>query len=107
MDFCFVGGDYINNKEVEGTAVYYDPIIVSIKNGYERSSIPTGYQSCVENVGGKISLSTGTTGSNITKDNGRTWHQIDTTSFNVCRKSKKGKLVLLAGDKGKIGILKL
>lgn len=105
--FLFVGGDYVNNKEVEGTAVYYNPSIVSIKNGYQASSIPSGYQSCVENVSKKTSLSTGTTGSNVTDDNGRTWRQIDTTSFNVCRKAKNGKLVLLAGDKGKIGILKL
>nr|WP_294795313.1 YCF48-related protein [uncultured Mucilaginibacter sp.] len=102
---AFVGGDYANGKETEGTAVYFKG--ASIKNGYEHSSIPSGYQSCVENVGKKTSLSTGTTGSNVTHDNGRSWRQIDTTSFNVCRRAKKGKLVLLAGDKGKIGIFSL
>ena len=104
--FLFVGGDYVKTKEVDGTAVYYNPLN-SFENGYESTRIPSGYQSCVENVNDKTFLSTGTTGSNITYDNGRTWQQIDTSSFNVCRKAKNGKLVLLAGDKGKIGILTL
>lgn len=103
----FVGGDYSNSKESDGTAVYYNPMIVSTKNGYERSYIPSGYQSCVEYINAHISISTGTSGSNFTSNDGRTWRQIDTTSFNVCRKARTGKLVLLAGDKGKIGIFSL
>ncbi|MFD0749666.1 WD40/YVTN/BNR-like repeat-containing protein [Mucilaginibacter calamicampi] len=100
----FVGGDYVSNKKSEGTAAYYD---TTSGIAYKQSSIPSGYQSCVENIGPETYFSTGTSGSNLTKDNGHTWHQIDTNSFNVCRKAKRGKLVLLAGDKGKIGILTL
>jgi photosystem II stability/assembly factor-like uncharacterized protein len=99
---AFVGGDYSNNKETEGTSVYFKG--ATIKNGYEHSSTPSGYQSCVECIKDADYISTGTTGSNFTNDGGRNWRQIDTTSFNVCRKAKNGKLVLLAGDKGKIGI---
>ena len=107
--FVFVGGDYSKDKDTaDGVAVYYDPNIVSIKNGWESSRQgPYGFQSCVEDVPKNSCLSTGTSGSNITTDGGKTWTKIDNTSFNVCRKPKHGKLVLLAGDGGKIGILKL
>src|SRR5215217_938815 len=71
----FVGGDYSNGKEASGTAVYLDALRSGIKSGYERTSILSGYQSCVENIGNKLTLSTGTTGSNVTSD-GRNWTQI-------------------------------
>ena len=100
-----VGGDYKNDKRRDSTACY------SIDNGLSwhlANSFPSGYQSCVESIGAYIFLSTGTagTGTNISTDGGKNWSQIDNKSFNVCRKAKHGKLVLLAGDGGKIGILK-
>jgi len=104
--FIFVGGDYANDKSTEGTAAYFDPNLVSIKTGYELSHKSPGYQSCVEEIPSGNYLSTGTSGSNISNDGGRTWSKIDDVSYNVCRKAKKGKLVLLAGDGGKIGIFK-
>jgi hypothetical protein len=61
----------------------------------------------VEYINDGVFLSTGTPGSNITTDGGKIWKQIDATSFNVCRKAKRGKLVLLAGNGGKIAILKM
>ena len=104
--FIFVGGDYTKDKSTDSVACYFDrnlsgvyTWLLPINNG------PAGYQSCVEEVMDKFFLSTGTSGSNISTDGGRTWQQIDTISYNVCRKAKKGKLVLLAGDRGKIGIL--
>jgi len=66
---------------------------------------PAGYQSCVELIGPNTYLSTGTSGTNISRDGGKTWSKIDEKSYNVCRKAKNGKLVLLAGDGGKISIL--
>jgi hypothetical protein len=60
----------------------------------------------VEYISDDTFLSTGTPGSNITTDGGKTWTKIDDTSYNVCRKAKHGGLVLLAGNGGKIGILK-
>jgi photosystem II stability/assembly factor-like uncharacterized protein len=103
-----VGGDYSNDKDTDQVAVYYDTMMVSIKNGLEPSrSGPAGFQSCVEEIKNAAFLSTGTPGSNITTNGGKTWKQIDTTSYNVCRKAKHGKLILLAGNGGKIGILKM
>jgi photosystem II stability/assembly factor-like uncharacterized protein len=102
----FVGGDYANDKLADSVACYaiapaYTLQILSAKQG------PAGFQSCVEYISGDIFLSTGTPGSNITSDGGKTWTQIDHTSFNVCRKARHGKLVLLAGNDGKTAILKL
>jgi len=104
----YVGGDYANDKRTDSTSEYWHfdgsygggPILLS-------KTPPSGYQSCVENIKGDTFLSTGTPGSNITTDGGRNWSKIDNTSYNVCRKAKSGTLVLLAGDRGKIGILKL
>jgi len=95
-----VGGNYSNDKYADSVSSYFSRHSPYIKS----SQAPKGYQSCVELITPQTYLSTGTPGSNISADHGVTWRQIDTTSFNVCRKAKSGKLVLLAGDKGKIGI---
>jgi photosystem II stability/assembly factor-like uncharacterized protein len=105
--FVFVGGDYSKDKIADSIACWYDPTIVSIKNGITPCSKgPSGFQSCVECIKDKTFLSTGTPGSNITTDGGKTWSKIDDASYNVCRIAKHGTLILLAGDHGRIGILK-
>jgi photosystem II stability/assembly factor-like uncharacterized protein len=101
-----VGGDYENDKKTDSVA-YIRPEPKAIYKQSLPVKGPYGFQSCVEFIGGDTFLSTGTPGSNITTDGGKTWVKIDNTSFNVCRKAKHGKLVLLAGNGGKIGILKL
>lgn len=104
-----VGGDYQKDRSTDSIAQYYfySGIEISSKNGFALSKTPpAGYQSCVEYISKETFLSTGTPGSNITIDGGKTWRQIDATSYNVCGKAKKGKLVLLAGNNGTIGILK-
>jgi photosystem II stability/assembly factor-like uncharacterized protein len=101
----FVGGDYANDKKTDS--------VVAIQKVRSNlffnipSKQPTGFQSCVEFIQGNIFLSTGTPGNNITTDGGKTWIRIDDASYNVCRKAKRGKLVLLAGNGGKIGVLKM
>jgi hypothetical protein len=98
-----VGGDYSNDKRRDSTAIVYK--ISPRLYFYVPAPGPSGYQSCVEFIGNDTFLSTGTPGSNVTNDGGKTWTKISSTSFNVCRKAKHGKLVLLAGDGGKIGVL--
>lgn len=98
-----VGGNYSNDKYADSVSSYFSGHPTYTKSRQP----PNGYQSCIELIAPQIYLSTGTPGSNISSDHGVIWHQFDTTSFNVCRKAKKGKLVLLAGDKGKIGIFTL
>jgi photosystem II stability/assembly factor-like uncharacterized protein len=97
-----IGGDYSADKKTDSIAVIYTAHTFT----YPITG-PAGFQSCVEYIKDDIFLSTGTAGSNITTDGGKTWAKIDDTSYNVCRKARHGKLVLLAGNDGKMGILKL
>jgi photosystem II stability/assembly factor-like uncharacterized protein len=99
-----VGGDYANDKLRD--SVSFNFAKAQYAGGGSHANGPSGYQSCVEWLMQKAYLTTGTPGSNFTADGGQTWQPIDPTSFNVCRKAKKGNLVLLAGDKGKIGLFK-
>lgn len=101
-----VGGDYLNNRRADSVASYWPGDEHARKPATLSITPPAGFQSCVEYIAGGTYLSTGTPGSNITADGGKTWVQIDTISYNVCRKAKQGNLVLLAGDGGKIGIFK-
>ncbi|MDO3644721.1 YCF48-related protein [Mucilaginibacter sp. L3T2-6] len=99
------GGDYAHDKKADSLIT-----ILNLHAGVRLATStiqPGGFQSSVEFLKDNIFLSTGTPGSNITTDGGKTWKQIDTASFNVCRKAKHGKLVLLAGNGGKIGMLKM
>jgi photosystem II stability/assembly factor-like uncharacterized protein len=100
----FIGGDYANDKKTDSVAAYLTRHSNLIKPATQG---PAGFQSCVEYISGETFLSTGTPGSNLTTDGGKTWTKIDDTSYNVCRKAKHGKLVLLAGNGGKIGIFKM
>jgi photosystem II stability/assembly factor-like uncharacterized protein len=100
-----VGGNYAKDKITDSVAYIISNTKFTPLN-YIPKVGPTGFQSCVEYLRGETFLSTGTPGSNITIDGGRTWKQIDTTSFNVCRKAKRGNLILFAGDRGKLGIYK-
>ena len=101
-----VGGDYQKDHLSDSVAAYWFN-----NNEHARGKIkltekpPAGFQSCVEYISGNTFLSTGTPGSNLTTDGGKTWTKIDDVSYNVCRKAKHGKLVLLAGNNGKIGTL--
>jgi photosystem II stability/assembly factor-like uncharacterized protein len=101
----FVGGDYADDKKADSVAAIALPRLDATLIYYPVKTGPLGFQSCVEFISGDGYLSTGTPGSNITTDGGKTWKQIDAVSYNVCRKAKHGKLVLLAGNKGTIGVL--
>jgi len=101
----FVGGDYQNNKRKDSVACYFD--LNDSKSMSLAAKPPEGYQSSVESISRNIFISTGTSGTNITFNRGRTWKLIDSTSYNVCKKAKGGKLILLAGDNGKIGKIKI
>jgi photosystem II stability/assembly factor-like uncharacterized protein len=110
-----VGGDYQKDRLIDSVVLYWNFDANDTYRATHFATVPpAGYQSCVEHIGGnekvifgKTFLSTGTPGSNITTDGGKTWKKIDDTSYNVCRKAKRGNLVLLAGDRGKIGMLQL
>ncbi len=58
-------------------------------------------------VMGKHFVSIGHARSNIEHDSGKNWTKIDDISYNVGRRAKQCKIVLFAGNGGKIGILKM
>ncbi|MCE3258702.1 MAG: oxidoreductase [Bacteroidetes bacterium] len=95
-----VGGDYTDPKSTEKNCL-------TTSTGGTKWKIsrtpPGGYRSCVEYISGKTFICTGTTGSDVSFDHGKTWMNFDTTNFNVVRKAKKGKLIIIAGDKGRVG----
>ena len=93
-----VGGDYQHDQRTDSTVCY------STNSGktWALAKISPGFQSCVQYLTGKIYISTGTSGTNISKDGGITWTKIDATSYNVC--GHHGKFILFAGNGGKIGL---
>lgn len=98
-----VGGDYKNPNRRDSTVCYGKENLYE----FQLSGAMPGYQSGVCWLGGINFLSTGTSGSNISIDGGKNWTPVDSGSFNVCKRSKHGKLVLLAGDHGKIELFEM
>jgi photosystem II stability/assembly factor-like uncharacterized protein len=92
-----VGGNYLKDKESTNN------VLIS-NNGGESWIKPekpvSGFRSGVIYISAKILIATGTSGTDLSQDGGITWHNISDQSFNVIQKAKKGKLVLLAGNKG-------
>lgn len=97
-----VGGDYRNDKNTEKAC------FLSTDGGktWQASSQPlSGFKSAVSYLSNKQLICTGTSGTDLSDDQGKTWYNISTESYNAVQKAKKGKAVFLAGDKGKIARL--
>lgn len=79
---CIVGGDYTRDKELNANAA------ITIDGGVTWTLLknkPIGFKSCVEylpEIKNGI-IATGTSGTDISYDLGKTWIQVDTTSFNT------------------------
>lgn len=97
-----VGGDFMADSIKTGNC------IVSRNGGkiwIKPTSLPNGYRSCVEYIGEKKLITCGLNGVDISSDGGIHWNSISATGFHVCRKSKKGDAVFLAGGGGRIAKL--
>jgi len=100
--FIVVGGDFakdtVQDKNcfltLDGGATWIRP-----------TTPPHGYRGCVEYINDSTVLSCGTSGVDISTDNGMNWNLISSASFHVCRKAKKGKTVFLAGSNGRVAKL--
>ncbi|WP_432713842.1 WD40/YVTN/BNR-like repeat-containing protein [Pedobacter sp.] len=99
-----VGGNYVKDTVSVNNALLTN-------NGGMDWTIPvssvSGYRSGVVYVDDKTLIAVGTSGVDISTDGGQIWKKISALSFNAVRKAKKGKLILLAGEKGNIYSLKL
>jgi hypothetical protein len=98
-----VGGDFSHDTIRQGNSVLiqFNPFSQEIPK-----TPPRGYRSCVEYLDNQRLICCGTSGVDISKDGGATWLGISDKSFHVCRRSKSGNAVFLAGAKGTIARLK-
>lgn len=97
-----VGGDFSNDASSQKNC--------ALTNDHGKTWIvpavpPHGYRSCVEFITKNKLITCGTSGVDISNDQGLNWVLISKESFHVCRKAKKGKTVFLAGTNGRIAKL--
>ena len=97
-----VGGDFAKDTVQENNCYLSND---GGKTWVRPTTPPHGYRGCVEYIGGNDILSCGTSGVDISHDDGMNWQLISDKSFHVCRIAKKGKTVYLAGAGGKVAKL--
>ncbi len=94
-----VGGNFLKDNENTNN-------ILLTNNGGRTWTKPLkpvgGYRSGVVYLSNKVLLATGSSGTDVSTDAGISWYSISKLNLNVVQKSKTGKLVLLAGNKGQI-----
>jgi hypothetical protein len=98
-----VGGDFKQSKDTNGNCILLnlrkEPVFTHALQP------PSGYRSCVIYVSKKILLSCGTSGVDISYDEGLHWKHFSDQGFHVVQKARKGKTIFLAGSDGKIACL--
>jgi hypothetical protein len=94
-----VGGDFKHDTVQSGNS-----LLVQMNPFNQKASTtpPHGYRSCVEYINEYQMICCGTSGVDISYDGGLHWKLISDKSFHVCRKSKTGNAVFLAGSHGTI-----
>src|ERR1700722_13356337 len=94
-----VGGDFSHDTTSYGNSlrIQFHPFVQT-----PPLSPPHGYRSCVEYLNKNEMICCGTSGVDFSNDGGMHWTLISGKGFHVCRKSKAGKSVFLAGPKGSV-----
>jgi hypothetical protein len=94
-----VGGDFKNDTVQTGNS-----LLIQFNPFSQKAPLtpPHGYRSCVEYINENQMICCGTSGVDISNDGGIHWKLISDSSFHVCRKSKTGNFVYLAGSHGLI-----
>ena len=101
-----VGGDFTNDNDTTLNCVLVDLQPNPLKFSHPQTP-PHGYRSCVIYLTKKTLVTCGTSGVDISYDGGKNWQLISTQSFHVVQKAKKGNVIYLAGNRGKIAKLEL
>jgi hypothetical protein len=94
-----VGGDFKHDTVQTGNS-----LLIQFNPFSQKAPLapPHGYRSCVEYINENKLICCGTSGVDISNDGGLHWKLISAMSFHVCRKSKTGNVVFLAGGHGSI-----
>ncbi|MFI5171637.1 MAG: WD40/YVTN/BNR-like repeat-containing protein [Chitinophagales bacterium] len=100
-----VGGDYERPDSREGT-------FANTHNGGKSwktyLNSPLGYRSCIEKIDNKYLICCGTDGIDIAEIKSQIkWVKINNDGFNVVQHSKKGNVIFLAGNNGRIAKVKM
>lgn len=104
-NIIITGGDY--DKPLQTT----DHIFIT-KDGGRKWNKPEkatrGMRECVEYASKNIVIAVGQLGSDVSFDRGKSWTALSEEQyFDVVRKARKGTLLLAAGGRGKIAVLKI
>ncbi|KLT65498.1 YCF48-related protein [Pedobacter sp. BMA] len=94
-----VGGNYVKDKENPNN------ILLTADGGktWQKPLTPVaGFRSAVTYINANTLVATGTSGTDMSTDGGQTWKHISDKSFNAVQKAKKGKQIILAGEKGSV-----
>jgi photosystem II stability/assembly factor-like uncharacterized protein len=92
-----VGGDYIKPNEVKGTAIH---TVGDWKHWHASATPPHGYRSAVQwSEPLKLWITAGTNGSDISRDDGKTWQPLDNGNWNAL------SLPFVTGPQGRIARL--
>ena len=102
LHLIVVGGDFSKDTLQEKNCFLTDD---AGKTWIRPTTPPHGYRSCVEYIGGNNVLCCGTSGVDISYNNGMDWQLITPTGFHVCRLAKNGSGVFLAGSGGRVAKL--
>ena len=97
-----VGGDFGHDKRTDSTCA------VSTDGGktWQHPVVGlNGYRSSVAYLGRGRFLACGTSGVDISSDNGMRWQRVSETGFHVCVAAKRGTRVYLAGSNGRVGVM--
>jgi photosystem II stability/assembly factor-like uncharacterized protein len=97
-----VGGDFANDRRTDSTCA------ISTDGGktWQHPVVGlNGYRSSVAYLGMGRFIACGTSGLDISSDNGMRWQRISETGFHVCVASKRGTRVYLAGSMGRVGVM--
>ena len=97
-----VGGDFNDANSKEKNCFYTTD---GGKSWKAPKTGPNGYRSCVEYLSKQDILCCGLNGVDYSRDGGKTWTNISTEGFHVCRIARIGSSVFLAGNKGIIAKL--
>jgi photosystem II stability/assembly factor-like uncharacterized protein len=99
-----VGGDYLKDS-LTLRHNYYS--LDKGKSWLTPAAATRGYRECVEAIDKSIVVAVGPTGADISDDNGIHWKPLSNErGLHVIRKARKGLLIIIAGGKGKLFVLR-